>query len=236
VKRTITILAGVATLGVGIYVGSYVWAQQGAQQQPARPAAAPPLQTRVAVINVAQVIKNYNKFKMYQEELKVQIKAQTDQVEKLKQNVAARRAEAAKQDTPAQKREQLERDIKTEERQIQDLVDEANKNFSKRSMDQLQIIYRDVQNAATVYARANGFEMVLQFNDGADPTEIYSPASLQQKLSNQACYPIYKDDRMDLTVVVTEMLNRSVPSTPTASAAPAAAGGKPAAPAAGGTR
>jgi len=100
-------------------------------------------------------------------------------------------------------------------------------------MDQLQTIYRDVQGAATVYARANGFEMVLQYNDGADVTEKYSPASLQQKLSNQACFPLYNDDRMDLTHTVTEMLNRQVPNTPTAMATPPASGS---APATGGTR
>jgi Skp family chaperone for outer membrane proteins len=217
-KRTITILAGVATLGIGIYVGSHVWAQQGGQQT-ARPAAVAPLQTRVAVINVAQVIKEYNKFKAYQAELKAQIKPLNDQVEKLKADVATRRAEGAKPETTAQRREQLEKDIKVVERQIQDLVDEANKNFSKKSMDQLQTIYRDIQNAVTVYARSQGFEMVLQYNDGADPTEKYSPASLQQKLSNQACFPIYNDERMDLTQVVREMLNKQYPAQPNQAAA-----------------
>jgi Skp family chaperone for outer membrane proteins len=234
VKRTITILAGVATLGVGIYVGSSIWAQQPAAQ-PARPATAPPLQTRVAVINVAQVIKNYNKFKMYQEELKGLIKPMNEEVDKLKNDIAARKAVAAKPETSAQQREQLEQDIKTQERLIQDKVEKANKDFSKKSMDQLKTIYRDVENAATVYARANGFEMVLQYNDGADPTETYGPASLQQKLSNQACFPLYRDDRMDLTRVVTDMLNHQVPNTPTARATPAT-GTQATAPAAGGTR
>jgi Skp family chaperone for outer membrane proteins len=234
VKRTITILAAVATLGVGFYVGSHVWAQQTNPQQ-SRP-QVPPLQTRVAVINVAQVIKNYNKFKMYQDELKRLVKPLNEQVEKLKADAAAKRAQAAKPETTAQQRELLERDVKTLERQIQDLVDEANKNFSKKSMDQLQTIYRDVQNAATVYARANGFEMVLQYNDGADPTEQYGPASLQQKLSNQACFPLYKDDRMDLTGVVTEMLNRqytSTPATPTTGQPAPATGGQAVTPAGG---
>jgi len=103
VKRTITILAGVATLGVGIYLGSYLWAQQTGQQ-PARP-TAPPLQTRVAVINVAQVIKNYNKFKMYQEELKKQIKPLNDQVDKLKADVANRQTVMKKPETTVQQRE-----------------------------------------------------------------------------------------------------------------------------------
>jgi Skp family chaperone for outer membrane proteins len=235
VKRTITILAGVATLGVGIYVGSSIWAQQPAQQ-PARPASALPLQTRVAVINVAQVIKNYNKFKMYQEELKAEIKPLNDQVDKLKADVAARKAQASKPETTAQQRDELEQYIKGVERQIQDLVEKANKNFAKKSMDQLKTIYQDVQSAATVYARANGFEMVLQYNDGADPSEVYSPSSLQQKLSNQACFPLYKDERMDVTHTVTDMLNRQVPSTPTASRPAPAAGSQATAPAPSGAR
>src|SRR5436305_1763552 len=61
-------LAGLATLGGIAYLGSRVWAQAPQQYaQPGQPAAAvqpaAPVVTRVALVNLGQVIKNLQKFK-----------------------------------------------------------------------------------------------------------------------------------------------------------------------------
>jgi Skp family chaperone for outer membrane proteins len=211
------ILAGVATLGIGVYVGSYVRAQQGGQA-PA-PARAP-LQTRVGLVNIAQVIKNYQKFKAYQEAIKREIEPLNKEIEKKKTVAVNMKTEMEKPETPQAKKDQLEKDIKRVNREMQDMMDEANKNFSKKSLAQLEIIYRDVETAVTTFARSQGFELIFQYSDGVDPTEKYSPAMLQQKLGNQACIPIYSDDRMNITAAVTDMLNRNIAAAP----APAASG------------
>jgi Skp family chaperone for outer membrane proteins len=220
VKRTCVILVGLATFGAGAYLGNHVWAQNN-QTQPARSA---PLQTRVGLVNIGQVIKNYNKFKVYQDDMKRAMEPIQKQVEGKNQVINTKQTQMNDPKTPVAQREQIEREIKSMKREIQDMVDEANNRFAKQRVDQLVTIYKDVQGAVTAYARSNGFELVMQYSDSTDPAEKYSAASLQQKLGNMACFPVYHHEQMEITGVVTDMLNRSVPSSAPAASAPAPAG------------
>jgi Skp family chaperone for outer membrane proteins len=214
VKRTVSILVAVATVGIAVYVGSRLWAQQ--PNTTTRPAA--PLQTRVALVNLGQVIKNYQKFKTYQDQMKQKADPLQKEFETKKALITQKQALANKPDTSAAQREQLQREVKAMEREMQDKADEANANFSKERVDQLVTIYRDVQEAVAAYARSYAIELVLQYTDGVE-SEKYNPANLQQKLGNQACMPIYNDPRMDITAAVITMLNQHLQQ---ASAAPAA--------------
>ena len=217
-KRTISFLVAGAVFGGVVSVGSHVWAQQGAQPQ-----ARPPLQSKIAVVNIGQVIKNYQKFKMYNENLKKELEPIQKELEAKKAQVTQLQTQLQKPETTPQQREQWEHQVKQLQREIQDRSDESQQKFVKKRMDEMVTLYRDVQNAVTQYARYNAFELVLQYNDGIDPTEKYSPASLQQKLGNQACIPIYNDERMEITGVITEMLNRQFQTTSAAPATPAGA-------------
>src|SRR5207302_4160483 len=82
VKRKVAALAGVATLGVGAYLGSHLWAQQ-TYQQPAQQQA--PLQTRIALVNLDQVIKGYDKYKTFEESIKAAAKGYQDQWDRQRQ-------------------------------------------------------------------------------------------------------------------------------------------------------
>ena len=85
-KRTIGILAGLATLGIGAYLGSQVFAQQGGTAN--RPAASSePLRTRIAVVNVVQVLKKYSKFQNADADIKRQIQEAKKTLEPLEAQV-----------------------------------------------------------------------------------------------------------------------------------------------------
>jgi len=227
VKRTVVILAGLATLGVGVYLGSQVWAQQ-AGQAPAQPAVAP-LQSRIALVNIAQVIKNYNKYKNYQAQLKAELAPLEKELEQKKALAIAKENEATKPDTPPARREQLQKEIRAMQREMQDKIDEINSSTAKKRLEQLQTIYRDVQDAVAAFAKAYAYELVLQYSDGADAAEKMSGPALQQKLGNGACFPLYVDPRMDISGSVTQMLNQhhaqTLQQTSGAPAQPARAGG-----------
>jgi Skp family chaperone for outer membrane proteins len=222
-KKFVAIVAGLATLATASYVGGRVWAQQGNTAAPKQSTVAP-LQTRVGLVNIGQVIKNYNKFKVYQDQMKRDMEPVQKQVEAKKQLITAKQTQGADPKTTVPQREQLEKEVKVMQREIQDMVDEANNKFSKLRVDQLVTIYKDVQGAVTAYSRANGFELVMQYSDSTDPAEKYSPASLQQKLGNMACFPVYNHEQMEITNGVTDMLNKQVPMTSAAPTAPAPAG------------
>ena len=69
-KRTLILATGMTVLSGAIYLGSTLLAQQptGPQAQP--PAAAPAPQTKIALINLNYVVKNYAKFVAFQGEMK----------------------------------------------------------------------------------------------------------------------------------------------------------------------
>ena len=217
-KRTVVILVGLATLGAGVYLASQVWAQQPGQA-PARPAVAP-LQSRIALVNIAQVIKNYDKYKNYQAQIKAELAPLEKELEAKRAAAIAKENEATKPDTPPARREQLQKEIRAMQREMQDKIDEINSSTSKKRLEQLQTIYRDIQDAVAAFAKAYAYELVLQYSDGADTAEKMSGPFLQQKLGNGACFPLYIDPRMDISAPVTQMLNQHHAQSLHSSAAP----------------
>jgi Skp family chaperone for outer membrane proteins len=212
VNRKIGILAGLVALGVAAYLGSYLRAQQNAANQ-----AQTPLQTRVALINLGQVIKNYQKFKNFE----VGLKAESEKYQKefeTKRTIAVKKQERMKEPTiSAAEREQLEKEVKTLQREMQDMAEEVKQKIGKEEFDLMVQLYKEVRDEVTITAKKYGIELVLQYNDAPEP-DAFSPALFQRKLANGACMPMYMDQRMDITAYVTEMLNRHLASGTPASA------------------
>jgi Skp family chaperone for outer membrane proteins len=194
-----------AALGTGIGVGGVVWAQQGNMTSRA------PLQTRIAVINLSQVIKNYKKFQAFEQDMKTQTQAIQRDMDAQKAQAIGEQKELEQPTLTAERRDQLERHIKQIQRQMQDSIEEAKQKMSKREFDQLVQTYKEVKDAVDAYARAYAIELVLQYNDAVGQ-EVYAPPHFTHKLSNRACMPIYVDSRMDITEPVTMMLNQKLAS------------------------
>ena len=225
-KRTVGIVAGLAALGVVAYVGTHLRAQQpGAPTQ-----AAAPAQTRVAVINLLQVIKNYNKAKFYESELDETLKPFRAKGEELKkallqwQNWMADPKNTAK----PEEREGGEKNTTNCKRQLEDLDKEARKAFGKKREQQVVQLYREVDDAVKRYAASNGFHLVLSYGEPVNASDLYSAANIARKLEGiqmgGACTPMYLADGMDISAAVTDALNRAYPGSgsPVGAASPAA--------------
>src|SRR5713226_6983029 len=129
VKRTIGILAGMATLGIGVYLGSQVFAQQtGTGNRPA--VTSEPLRTRIAVVNVVQVLKKYSKYMNAQTEFQNQSQAAKKQLEPLEQQIRALQAKAQLPDTQAADREGIKRDLEHCQLQYREKAEDAEKNLA----------------------------------------------------------------------------------------------------------
>jgi Skp family chaperone for outer membrane proteins len=209
VKRTFGILAGVAALGLAAYVGTRVWAQQGAISQPSAPLAS-----RIAVINIVYVLKNYNKFQALEANLKAkgqQIEATLDpkkkEIDRLKTKYQA-------PSTTAQEREQIEREVRKIQREMEETTEDARKQLTKEQGALAVQVYQEIQEAATTYARNTGanIEMVLHFTEALDRADVYSPGNIQRKIQAGGLMPMYVDPRMDITVPVVQMLNQRYPA------------------------
>jgi Skp family chaperone for outer membrane proteins len=205
VKRTaLGIVAGVAVLGIGVYLGSQGWAQQGNYTQ-----TRPPLQSKIALVNLGQVIKNYKKYQQFLNDVKQQSQDLQKGIDGKKAQAIAFQKEMENPQTAPARRDELEREVKNLQRSMQDSVDDAKQKLQKQEYDELVKTHKEVREAVEAYARAYAIELVFQYNDGVG-AEMYLPAHFTQKITNKACMPLYIDPRMDITEGVTTMLNQKL--------------------------
>jgi Skp family chaperone for outer membrane proteins len=231
VKRTITAAVAVVTVGVMAYVSGYLLAgpqdpqtSQG-QIQPVnanipQPPPAPP-RTRIAVINLAQVIKSYDKWKTFEESYKQAFGHYNAEFETRKAKGLQLKGDLGKLAPDDPKADAMKVELRKLDHEVQDLGEEAKKYLNKMQDEMAIQIYHEVNEAVEHYARANDIEMVMHFNDGITAQEILNPANVQRKLQNPACMPMYVTPGMNITGSIVEMLNQRLRAmTPAQPAAP----------------
>ena len=209
-KRTVAYVAGVLALGVAVYAGSRLMAQGGAA--PAK-AAAP--STRVALINLPYVIKNYEKYKNFISQMQAEEKKYADDI-KSKKDAQERKAKDLQGVVDPAKKESIEGEIKNLQRDIEDLAGKARKELNKKGTDMMVLVYKEVRDAAWRHAQSNNFDMVLHFEDGTTPDEMNSPVAIMRKIQAGGCIPLYWNPALDISGHVLYALNAAYkgPTTP----------------------
>jgi Skp family chaperone for outer membrane proteins len=219
VKKTAISLTALATLGLTVYLASHLRAQYPSQsgqvQQTVATAQAAPLRTRIAVINLQQVIKQYRKWNDFEQGYKNLYNQYNAEFERQKAKGMDLKSQLDKAVDDATK-EKIQQAIKDLERQVQDLGEGAKKQLGKMRDDQAQQIYQEVEQAVQAYARANDIEMVMHFNDAVAPADYYHPMNVQRKLQTGACMPMYVAPGMNITDTISAMLNQRLGATPAA--------------------
>jgi len=218
VKKTVISLTALATLGVTAYLGSQLRAQNQPQamsqvQQATATAPAAPLRTRIAVVNLQQVIRQYRKWNDFEQSYKNLYGQYNAEFERRKANGVALKSQLEKAPDDAA-REKIQQQLKDLERQVQDLGETAKKQLGKMRDDQAVQIYQEVEQAVQAYARANDIEMVLHFNDAVAPADLYHAANIERKLQTGACMPMYVAPGMNITDIISRMLNDRLGATP----------------------
>lgn len=208
-KRTLLLVAGVMALGTAIYLTGHVGAQGNA-------AAAP--KTKVGLLNLTYVIKNYNKFKNFQEDLKKTVEPFQTKDTGLKTEGEKIAKEAQTPATTAARREAIEKRLKEIQRDIEDNKNEAQKVVVKKQEDQLKILYMDVRGIVERYAQAHGFEMVLHYNDATTQEEYWSPTNIARKMQAGALMPMYMANGLDISANIVATLNAAAPGAGTGTA------------------
>jgi Skp family chaperone for outer membrane proteins len=226
VKKTVLTAGGLLALAVLCYAGRS-WGQAQSSSQPNSPtqaAAAATPKTRIALLNLTYVIKNYLKYVNFQKEIQTAIEPFKQKDTDLRKQLE-KKAEAAKT-APAAEREALEREAKELQRKLEDNSVEAKAQLGKKSDDEMKILFMDVYEAARRYAVAHEFEMVLHYNDAVTPEDFMSPQNIARKLNTGALMPLYAAPGMDISREVVEMLNYNLRPSTAPDGTPAPSGGK----------
>jgi Skp family chaperone for outer membrane proteins len=197
VKRTVAIVAGVVSLGVALYVGK-LWAQT----TPARPAGTP--QTRVGLLNIRYVVKNYDKYKFFMEQMKEEDKKYVEQI-KAKQT----QAEAIKKqlDTKPANKEALEMQLRNLQREAEDITQSARTAAAKRGNEEMVKVYKEIRDAAYRHAQSNNYDIVLHFEGPADKDEVDSPVLIVRNMNAGGAVPMYWNTQLDISQHVLHALN-----------------------------
>jgi Skp family chaperone for outer membrane proteins len=202
VKRKLALLAGAAALGVAVFVGTRLSAQQP------QAAAPQPLRTRVGLVNLPHVIKSYLKYQSFEREWQQEYQGFEKVYESKRVLMAQLQNDMAKQ-TDQAGRDRVENQAKGIQREMQDMGEEAKRKLSKKRDDQAVIIYKEIEAAVQAFARANDLEMVMHYNEAITPADMYNPTNIQRKLQLGALFPMYTSNGMDITQWIIQMLNTS---------------------------
>jgi Skp family chaperone for outer membrane proteins len=227
VKKTITALsglivfAGLAAYAVGDPPGNpqnkVVPASASAPASPTMPG------TRVAVVNINSVLKNYQKAQYLNNSIKSEVQGYAEKMNKIKEEVAKRQAEVTKPTTTAPQREQMEKEVVAYQRQLQDLDNEARKTITAKQGSIAVQIFREIETVVDAVAKTNNFDLVLSYPDATTKDEMYVTDNVVRKLASQAAIPLFYKPHIDLTGAVITTLNASFPAPTGSSVSPAPA-------------
>ncbi|MHB1425913.1 MAG: OmpH/Skp family outer membrane protein [Gemmataceae bacterium] len=225
-KKTVLAAGGFLALGVLCYV-SQLWGQAQSQSSNPPAAAATPAKTRIAILNLAYVIKNYEKYKRFQEEIKGIVEPLQKKDTELRQaleNLRKKDEELARQ-PPSAQREEVARQAKDLQRQLEDNGTEAKLKLGKRSDDEMRTLFMDVCDAAQRYAVHHDFEMVLHYNDAVTKEDFFSSQNIGRKMNSTGLTPLYWLPSMDISMDVVNMLNYNMNQAGAASGSAPSANG-----------
>jgi Skp family chaperone for outer membrane proteins len=223
VTKKLRTLAGVTAT---LLFCSTAFAQQGGQSgQGGQPQTAPTPKTKVAIINLQYVVKSYDRWKQFEDEYKRNYKGYDEQFEQIKKQGLELKARLEKMRADDPEGDNIKRQLKDLDRKVQDLGDNAKKQLLQLQDNMSVQIYAQVEEAVSVYAKANDLDLVLQYNDGVQGPELHNAQNIQRKMQTGALMPIYSVNGMDISNYIIYMLNAHYKAASTAVGSPN--GGQP---------
>jgi Skp family chaperone for outer membrane proteins len=207
--KTAALVGALATL---VAVGVGLWGRSSAQEKADRRGEGPPVRaaeprTRVALINLAYVVEHDDECKALREAVKKEMTIFQDREKASRDKIEEMSKELSIPGLPAHKREALERALRAERRKMEDLQEEARRKLSRMNDDQTVALYKKVREAATRYAQAHAFELVLQYSEPGREADLDSPANVLRKMQSAGCSPLYAAPGIDISKEIVAVLN-----------------------------
>ena len=176
-------------------------------------AAPPPASaksTRVGVFNLSYVVKNYEKFKVYQIELK-KLLDPFQEIDTSKKKEGEEIAEQLKEvDLDADGRKGLEKKLTKLQREIEDNKAEAQAVLVKEQERQLKSLHADVEAVVRRLAKERSFDLVMHHNEVITEAERTWHPNIARKMQAGSFMPIYIEPSIDLGDAILEELHKDM--------------------------
>jgi Skp family chaperone for outer membrane proteins len=182
-----------------------LWAESKEQ----KPAKAPQ-RTRVALVNLTHVIKNYKRYGQFRDEMKRIAAPFQERDQKLR--AQAEKLNKAKGNSPIipAKSEDIDEKLKKIQREAEDNQVKAKKALSKKTDEDMKTIYMDIEEATKRYSASHDIDLVMHYNDAVTKEDYYSTPNIARKLQSGPLMPIYAAPGLDISQELVEILNASM--------------------------
>lgn len=168
--------------------------------------AAKQMATKIGLIDMAEVFKEYKKFEALRDGLKADIKATDAKAKQMATQAQAMQAKLKsgnfKQDSPEYK--QIESQLTQLRAEFTTFKNQSQREFMKKESQIYKTVYLEVSDAVAKYAGYYKYTLVLRFNrkslEDAD-----NPQGVLQSMNKQI---IYSEPEDDITDSIVDYLNR----------------------------
>lgn len=185
----------VGTMAVAMLASLFV-VSQTIQGQDAGAKAAGPHQ--VGLIDMAEVFKDYEKFKNLREELQAEIeqsdaqaKAKLEQMKTLQQQITSGQL---KQDSPEY--QNIEKQLLTMKGELESFRQVQQREFLRKESEIYKQVYLEVQDAVNKYAHHYNLTLIMRFNRNK-VEEAENPQEVIQSMNRQVVFHRASDDITD---------------------------------------
>jgi Skp family chaperone for outer membrane proteins len=201
----------VAGLAIAVTVTGFIQAQTPGGGAPVAGGAAPAAGRDVAVFNVAKVMKEFQKWQFYAQEMNKVRTAEATRLGQLQEGMTKLKADIEKETVAAQK-DVKEKQLREMVRQYEDLDREVRKRIDEQSSKHLKELHDDINLVVQKVSERNGFGIVFAYPDATTEQEKTSPLYYELKLRPPAAMPFFVSPNCDITSAVIETLNKYRPS------------------------
>jgi Skp family chaperone for outer membrane proteins len=209
-----------------VTLGGVVAAATLAQAQPGAAPAAQPQRSKIAIVNIAKVLKEYKKANHQGKEISTKRQEYLDRVNAFR-NAMNEKTKSLNTPQGQQQKAAIEKEVLELQRRIEDVDREAQKTLTQMSNDTIVRVYNEIKGVIEAIAVANAFELVMAYPDASSTTEENTPVVAQLKLQTPALMPFYHRN-VDITDFVVRTLNERYPAPATpVSAAPSGTNNNP---------
>ncbi len=207
-SRVLVFLSALAGLGGVVYL-----AGQSFAQTPGQPAPAPapkPATGKIAVFNVAKVMREYKRWQYYAGVMNTKRMTISGDLGKIRAEIAALQEQIQKEPTNT-KKEEMAKQLVVKQREFEDKDRMARKSLDEESAAHLQNLFAEIQAGVRAFVESNGYDVVFAYPDAVTDEEKKSPVYFDLKMRPPAAMPFFVSPSADITPMLVETLNKHFP-------------------------
>lgn len=185
----------------------------GQSAAPAAPASTAP--HKIALIDMAHVFKNYEKFTRLREDLKAEIQASEEEAKSRAMKLQEMQQKMKTYTETSPEFTAAEQQLAKASAEFEAFRRAAQRDFLKKESQIYHTVYLDATDAVAKYAKYYKYNLVLRFNREELDTE-----NAQKLIEGMNRQVVHFEPENDITLSVTDYLNKRYAQTASAPGAP----------------